>query len=72
MSMITVTPLKGDPIQVEFKDIRGHVGDNGHYHSYRLRSGATINVAESLDEIRALNKKVVHTAPEVDENHIEE
>ena len=56
MSKITVTPLKGDKIEIEFKEIKAHVGDFDGYSKYRMASGATIELKESLAEIRKLNE----------------
>ncbi len=72
MSIISVTPSKGEKFDVEFKDIKGHVGTAGDYNRYRLKSGATILIEESLDQIRELNKSGPQAPEAVEENHDEE
>lgn len=60
---IKLTDLKGQTIEVNFKDIKGHVGGTKDYNIYTLTDGRRIKVKESLAQIRAQNQST-GTTPE--------
>ncbi len=59
-----VTKLNGDKIDIDLNTIKGHVGGGRGRNEYRLSSGKTISLKESLAEIRALKEKGNATTPE--------
>lgn len=65
--MIKLTGLRGELIEVEFKDIRGQVGGNKQYTIYSMANGKRIKVKETLAQIRAQNEAPATHAQEVEE-----
>lgn len=51
-----LTDVKGNKIEIDFKEIKAHVGKIRYYNRYRLVDGTYMNVMEDLHQIRALNE----------------